>query len=177
VQFRLNQSSALLAAGLTVALAGCSAFDFDSSTWFSKPLDMFGRSGGYTYSELREANTKTPLSPGDLVDAKGNCAPVAPPAPPQVASNNPGQPPPPPPPPVSYNPDALLGEVIGLGMSECDVVRRAGRPNDVRLGGRPDGTRTLTLTYYNGPRPGIYSFEGGRLTEMTGVNESLRQRL
>ena len=174
MQSRFDYCGALVAAGLALVLAGCSNLDLDSSTWFSKPVDFFGRSSGYTYSELRESNRKSPLSPSDLVDANGNCPPpaAAAPPPPQVASNNPA-----PPPPVSYDPNELTGGVVALGMSECDVVRRAGRPNDVRLGGRPDGTRSLTLTYYNGPRPGIYTFESGRLMEMGGVNESLRQRL
>ena len=54
-------------------------------------------------------------------------------------------------------------------MSECDVVWRAGAPNNVELGKGPHGGRTAVLTFNGGPRAGIYHFEGGRLNEMDGV--------
>ena len=54
-------------------------------------------------------------------------------------------------------------------MSECEVVWRAGAPNNVQLGNNPNGDRTAVLTFDSGPRPGIYRFERGRLMEMDGV--------
>jgi hypothetical protein len=52
---------------------------------------------------------------------------------------------------------------IALEMTECEVVGRAGQPDDVQLGTTDRGDRSVTLTYAGGPRPGIYRFAGGRL--------------
>jgi hypothetical protein len=64
-----------------------------------------------------------------------------------------------------------MGEGVGLGMSECEVVYRAGAPSNVQLGQNPNGDRTAVLTFAGGPRPGIYRFERGRLMEMDRVAE------
>jgi hypothetical protein len=53
---------------------------------------------------------------------------------------------------------------IALQMTECEVVGRAGTPQNVELGTNERGERAVTLTYANGSRPGIYRFTGGRLT-------------
>ncbi len=63
----------------------------------------------------------------------------------------------------------LLGGGVALGMSECDVVSRAGAPTAVQLGNKPNGDRTAVLTFNSGPRPGIYHFERGALVEMDAV--------
>ena len=52
---------------------------------------------------------------------------------------------------------------IALGMSECDAVRRAGQPNNVSIGAGDKGERKVVLTYLTGTRPGIYTFDAGRL--------------
>ena len=52
---------------------------------------------------------------------------------------------------------------IGLGMTECDVVRRAGPVDNVEIGTTPRGERSTVLTYMRGERPGIYRFVNGRL--------------
>jgi hypothetical protein len=52
---------------------------------------------------------------------------------------------------------------IALQMTECEVVARAGAPENIELGSTGQGERAVTLTYSNGPRPGIYRFAGGRL--------------
>ena len=51
-------------------------------------------------------------------------------------------------------------------MNECDVVLRAGQPSSVQIGQNPNGDRTALLTFNAGPRPGVYRFERGVLTEM-----------
>jgi len=68
-------------------------------------------------------------------------------------------------------PDAntLLGGGIALGMSECDVVFRAGQPSSVQIGGLPNGDRTAVLTFDSGPRAGIYRFQRGALREMDSL--------
>jgi hypothetical protein len=167
VHFGSNRSGALPALALAVALSGCANFDIDSSQgWFSKPLDLFGRSSGYAFSELRESRKERPIAANDLVDGNGACPPLPAPAPSPVASGNPGASA-----PVSPDAPSLLGDGIALGMSECDVVYRAGQPSAVQLGNNPNGDRTAVLTFSGGPRPGIYRFERGRLMDMDRVEQ------
>ena len=64
---------------------------------------------------------------------------------------------------------SLLGAPVALGMSECQVVDRAGAPSAVQIGTNPNGDRTALLTYDAGPRPGIYHFERGHLMVMDRV--------
>ena len=102
------------------------------------------------------------MTPADLVSSDGACAAVAPDATASAAPNqatdgsDPGAAP------------ALLQGGIGLEMTECDVVRRAGSPDKIDIGTAGRGERSLVLTYINGPRPGIYRFVGGRLTSIEG---------
>jgi hypothetical protein len=63
----------------------------------------------------------------------------------------------------------LLGGGVALGMSECDVVFRAGQPNAVQIGSLPNGDRTAVLTFDSGPRAGIYRFQRGALKVMDSV--------
>jgi hypothetical protein len=53
---------------------------------------------------------------------------------------------------------------VALEMTECEVVGRAGPPENVELGTNERGERAVTLTYGSGPRPGIYRFTNGRLS-------------
>jgi hypothetical protein len=53
---------------------------------------------------------------------------------------------------------------IALEMTECEVVGRAGQPENIELGTTDRGERSVTLTYTSGPRAGVYRFAGGRLT-------------
>lgn len=129
-----------------------------------KPLDVFGRNYGFTYSELQEAKKTGPVAANDLVDQSGACGPRAAPAQLQSAAGNPGGNP-------SGSPGADSPEAAGvaIGMTECDVVSIAGQANAVQLGSSPNGERTAVLTYDSGPRPGIYHFESGRLMELDRV--------
>ena len=60
---------------------------------------------------------------------------------------------------------------VALGMSECDVVRRAGLPGNVNIGAGDKGERKVVLTYLTGPWPGIYTFDAGRLKEVDRAPE------
>jgi hypothetical protein len=60
---------------------------------------------------------------------------------------------------------------IALQMTECEVVSRAGAPENIELGTTDRGERAVTLTYTNGPRPGIYRFSGGRLYAIERAQE------
>jgi hypothetical protein len=158
---RLRAVAALLMAG---ALSGCSNVDWDSSQLFRKQFDLFGHStGGYSYSDLEEARLDRPIGPNDLIEANGTCPPPAAsqPQPSNQAAS----------PAAAPEVPSALGEGVGLGMSECEVVYRAGQPSNIQLGQNPNGDRTAVLTFDGGPRPGIYRFERGRLVEMDRVAE------
>lgn len=147
----------LAALALTGMLAGCANSEVDvTQPWFRKPLNLFGQTGGYQYSDLQEAKRERPITANDLIEQNGTCA--APAA--QVAGAGPG---------ANPAPAPALGDALALGMSECEVVYRAGQPSNIQIGRNPDGERTAVLTYQSGPRPGIYRFERGRLMEMDSV--------
>jgi hypothetical protein len=153
---------------LAAVLSGCANTDiFDNNErWFSRSFDVTGKTGGYTFSELQESSRNRQLTAADLVDANGACPPLPAPAvaPVQSAANGAS--------PIPTAPEAaptLMGQGIALGMSECDVVYRAGAPSNLELGKNPNTERTLVLTYNSGPRPGIYRFEAGRLMAMDRV--------
>ena len=163
-----NRFGALAALATAVVLAGCSDMGFDNSAgWFNKRIDVFGHgAGGYSYSDLQtDAKLNRPITDRDLVDANGSCpyAPAAPQAAPSEQATSPAAA------PGSPEPGIQLGEGVGLGMSECEVVARAGAPNSVQLGQNPNGDRTAVLSYAGGPRPGVYHFERGRLMQMDRV--------
>lgn len=152
---------ALAPLAMVMALCGCGSDIGWDSGWFRKPMDVFGHNAGYSYSDLGEASLSRPITDNDLVDASGNC-PLAAPQQAQSAATGPA-------PPAS---DASLpGGGVGLGMSECEVIYRAGHPNSVEIGRNPNGDRTAVLTYLSGPRPGIYRFERGRLMVLDRVAE------
>jgi hypothetical protein len=170
VQHQLNRSGAFCALMLAVALSGCANVNtFDQNErWFARPFDWTGQNGGYAFSELQETQKRQQaVGPGDLVDANGSCPPAPsapiPAAPPTTVGEGPGVM------PVAPPTDSLLGQGIGLGMTECDVVWRAGAPSSVQIGAGRSGTRTAVLTFNSGPRAGIYRFEGGRLMDMDGI--------
>ncbi len=178
----------LAALAAAAALSGCANLDTNEK-WFARPFDMTGRGAGYSFSELSETKKKElPITANDLVNANGSCpvpaapAAAAPPAaPPSPAPATAAATPPPgapagapPSTPLPASPDGtasdpLLGSGIALGMSECEVVYRAGQPSAVQIGSLPNGDRTAALTFPSGPRPGIYRFIRGRLSEMDAV--------
>jgi len=61
------------------------------------------------------------------------------------------------------------GGGIGLGMSECEVVRRAGSPENLNVATDQHGERSVVLTYMGGTWPGIYRFNSGRLVSIERV--------
>jgi hypothetical protein len=167
VPVRPDRSSGLAVAALAVMLAGCSNLGLDSDQpLFRKQFDLTGQAGGYTFSDTQQVRKDRPITANDLVSASGGCPPPPAPsvAPAPAATPNPAAAP-----VVAPDNPSLLGEGVALGMSECDVVWRAGAPNNVELGKGPGGGRTAVLTFDSGPRAGIYRFEGGRLMEMDSV--------
>jgi len=161
--------AAAVALMMIATLCGCGNANFDTSgSWFAKPLDLFGKRSGYTYSNLgQDALQERPITANDLVDANGTCpapAAQAAPAPQQTAAANANGNPVP-----SGDLASMLGGGVAIGMTECEVVTRLGPPSAVNLGKYPNGSRSVVLTFNGGPRPGVYRFEAGRLTEMDRV--------
>jgi len=156
---RPNCAAALAALTIALSIGGCAD---DTAKWFAKPLNPFNNNVGYSYSSLGETRQDRPITANDLVDANGACPNYVAPAP--SASANPGDSP-------AATPDAssLLNGGVALGMSECDVVARLGQPTAVNLGRNANGLRSAVLTFRTGPRPGIYQFNNGRLSEMDRV--------
>ena len=60
---------------------------------------------------------------------------------------------------------------IALEMTECEVVVRAGAPENIQVGTTDRGERSVTLTYTGGSRPGIYRFAAGRLYAIERAEE------
>ena len=154
------------ALAMAAVLCGCAGTEYDSSAWFSKPLDLFGSKGGYTYAQLDQQRRDRRITANDLVDANGACPTFAgqtqtPPPSGDTAQNPAGVP--------EAGPN--FGGGVGVGMSECEVVSRVGRPNSVNLSRNQNGDRTAVMTFTSGPRPGVYRFVGGQLTEMDRVEE------
>jgi hypothetical protein len=177
------------------AVAGCknSAQVFESQNdggWFSKPLDVFAKpdwarpTGNSAGVNLGPSG---PVAAEDLVSSDGRCgvaaaeaAQASAPAPgtadrpvgsvagdlanaPMPASTTPTQDQP-------LSAPTVMGGVA-LGMSECDVVRRAGLATNVNVGASDKGERKVVLTYLTGPWPGIYTFGDGRLREVNRAPE------
>ena len=172
MEFRANDIRIVGALGVALALGGCANVDLENKdAWFSKPFQIISRGGGYTFSELQDAKERArPITANDLVATNGSC-PAPPsasqPAPQQApvaaAANQPGGAAP------TADTSALLSDGVALGMSECDVVFRAGAPSAVQIDKAPSGDRIAVLTFNTGPRPGIYHFQAGALMEFERV--------
>ena len=167
MEFRANDICVVGALAGALALGACANVDAENKdAWFARPFQFVSRAGGYSFSELQESRERTrPITANDLVAANGSCPPPpavqqAPAAAPAAAASQPGSA------PATADTSTLLGGGIALGMSECDVVFRAGAPSAVQIGKNPNGDRTADLTFNSGPRPGIYHFQAGTLMQI-----------
>ena len=59
-------------------------------------------------------------------------------------------------------------------MTECEVINRAGTPDNIEFGGPDRAERLVSLTYLSGSRPGIYRFSMGRLYSIERAPEAPR---
>ena len=110
-------------------------------------FNVLPKLGHFDSLSVASAPTNTELRPvtaADLVDPQGQCA---------------GQ-----------GAAAARGG-IALEMTECEVVVRAGAPENIQIGTTDRGERSLTLTYTGGSRPGIYRFAAGRLYAIERAEE------
>jgi hypothetical protein len=178
-----------LACATALAVCGCKNSaevlqDQNDGGWFSKPVAMFAKPD-WARPVITGVNLgpQGPVGAEDMVSADGGCAvPAAataqaaepspattesappagsqtPAATPAAAASNSGlqrlEP--------AAGPPPVAGG-IALGMTECQAVQRAGRPNDVAISADQRGERKVVITYLSGPWPGIYTFAGGRLS-------------
>jgi hypothetical protein len=131
----------LAAAALATMLGACSNDINFSDLDPSRKLMTMTRPGWLTFSGHQEDLTLPPVTQADLISQSGQCA--------SVTGTNDGA--------------GQLQGGVALQMTECEVVSRAGTPDNVEFGGNERSERMVALTYLNGPRPGIYRFVTGRL--------------
>ncbi|MET0219615.1 MAG: hypothetical protein ABW213_03045 [Tardiphaga sp.] len=117
--------------------------------WFSRPGRVFVRNVSI---EAPPLSPNEAVGPQDLISAEGACPGMAPRS--DASALAEGAP--------------AAGGVVALGHTECDVARGAGAPDNVNLSSNPRGDRVAVLTYSRGPRAGVYTFTGGRLTMVEG---------
>ena len=139
---------------LSMALSGCGNDLGTDAGWFRKPVDLVGRNAGYSFSDLQETKLNKPITDADLIDGNGACrASAAQPQPaPSDQAGNPAAP---------ASAPADFGEGVGLGMSECDVVGRAGQPSTCRSRRRKPRRRSRPSRRSKPPptaRPELSSF-------------------
>jgi hypothetical protein len=141
-----------------LAISGCGAVDYES---FRRPeAATIFRPLSVTVTRER---TLPPVTAADLVDAEGRCASAAGP----VSAEGPS---------AEQGAAAVISSGIAIDMTECEVVNRAGAPDQVAVGANERSERTATLTFLRGARPGIYHFTSGRLTSMERAPEPAPQQ-
>jgi hypothetical protein len=111
-----------------------------------------------TTATLRETPAK-PVTAEDLVDTEGRCAGVPVGPDPNIPGNQ------------AQDNIPMIPTAVALGMTECEVVKRAGHPEKVDFSTNDRGERAVVLTYLHGARPGIYSFASGRLSSIERAPE------
>jgi hypothetical protein len=143
----------IVAVVIALAVAGCGSSPLSdlSSANLLPRVDQLARPDWLTYSGGNEQFSLRPVTAADLVSADGQCAA-------EGATSDAG-------------PDGS-GAGIALQMTECDVVRRAGTPQQIQIGADERGDRSVVATYVRGPRPGIYRFAAGRLTSIERAPEA-----
>jgi hypothetical protein len=154
---RLCRNGLIALLALAPALAGCnSSLEQFQTEFMSKDAQWFQRSGRVFVRNISiDAPPLTPDKPvtaEDLVSADGACPGMAPSAN-ALADSGAGAPPP-------------AGGTVALLHTECDVVRGIGAPDSVNISTAPGGGRMAVVTYLRGPRAGIYTFTGGRLSSI-----------
>jgi hypothetical protein len=152
----IGRTSLLTLTLLAPVLAGCSG----TPDWLGKDADWFSRSGRVFIRNV--SIDSPPLTPeravtaDELVSADGGCPGMA--APGSDANALAGG--------AAGAPQPQGTGTVALGHTECDVVRGIGAPDNVNLSSNGRGDRVVVVNYSRGPRAGIYTFTGGRLTSI-----------
>lgn len=150
---------------LGLGLGGCSSSALQDTNFFPKASSFFTAPDWGGFSGAKNTASRV-LTQDDFVNADGSCA--GNPAP--VAAANPPEGEAAPDANAAASTPAITGG-IALGMTECEVVQRAGTGGRVELGTDEHGERSATLTYMQGYNPGIYRFRSGRLVSVERVAE------
>jgi hypothetical protein len=158
-RFQKSLLALLLVAPVMAGCSGGSMSDMFSSDLLSKDAQWFSRTGRLSISNVSiETPPLTPnarVTSDDMVSAEGFCPGMGPPAGANALTDGAAGAPPP-----------VTTGTVALGHTECDVVRGIGAPQNVSLSNNPRGDRVAVVTYAQGPRAGIYTFTGGRLTSI-----------
>jgi len=151
---------------LAPVVAGCTS---TTPEWMSQDADWFKRSGRvFSRSISIETPPLTPekaVTPDELVSADGACPGMAVPGTDANALAD----------GAAGAPAPTSRGTVALGHTECDVVRGIGAPDSVNLSNNPRGDRVAVVNYARGPRAGIYTFTGGRLTSIERGAEPVAQ--
>ena len=144
----VNRLPVIMPAALALGVAACSMPEFSAMKLPS--LDSSTLALG-NVSVVRDTGTARAVSAEDLVDAQGLCGGAAP-----AAVDNSLDP--------ALSSQPTLARGVALRMTECEVLRTLGQPQNVEIQPNERGERTAVMTYTRGVRPGTYRFSGGRLT-------------
>ena len=142
----LSGPKAFATVAMLAAVGGCGSFSDVGSVGSVNLLPQvsnLSRPDWLTYSGAKDEFSLRPVTAADLVSAEGQCA---------MATAEARRPI-----PVAPTEPTVPGG-IALQMTECDVVRRAGAPEQLQVGADERGDRAVVITYVRGPRPGIYRF-------------------
>jgi hypothetical protein len=162
-----NRKALAAPIGLALLLAGCNSGSFEAmqSDLLSKDAQWFQQSSRLFIRNISiDAPPLTPerqVTAQDLVSADGACQGMAAPAN-AMADGAAGAPPP-------------GGGTVALLHTECDVVRGIGAPDSINISNNGRGDRVAVVTYLRGPRAGIYTFTGGRLSSVEAGPEQPAQ--
>lgn len=150
-------------AALAASLGACSSdIDYTRINLLPKMENPF-TSSELTYRGAGGVALR-PVSGEDLVTASGQCAlPQAVAGASAQADAMPSD--------AAPVPDGVMRGGVALQMTECEVVARAGYTDKVDIGANERNERAVTLTYLQGPWPGIYRFTDGRLVSIERVAE------
>jgi|SoimicmetaTmtLMA_FD_contig_31_7959443_length_620_multi_3_in_0_out_0_1 hypothetical protein len=140
---RIEFTRLLAAAALAATLGACSNDIGTSDLDPSRKIMTMLRPNWLTFSGHQDDLTLPPVTEADLINREGQCAYAAP-----------------------ANEGALPQGGVSLQMTECEVINRAGTPDNIEFGASERSERLVSLTYLGGPRPGIYRFITGRLTSI-----------
>jgi hypothetical protein len=157
MRYFINLKIVAAVAALGASAGACAQFSEVGSINLLPSVGNLSRPDWLTYSGGKDHFELRPVGAADLVTADGQC-----PAGEATPAGEPG-------------PDGMPQPASGgiaLQMTECDVVRRAGAPEQIQIGTDERGERSVMITYMRGPRPGIYRFAAGRLSSIERAPEA-----
>jgi hypothetical protein len=147
--------------GVPLALAACSGPDLSQ---VKLPKVDTGTLVTPNFNEFQKREeARGPVRPADLVDASGRCPDSVAAQKPDIAGGGQGS---------EAAAQVAQAHPVALKMTECEVVRAIGAPQDVLIGANERGDRAVKLEFRAGERPGIYHFIDGRLVSIERVGDA-----